>query len=340
MAFLTIAVASMMLTSCNEAFWAGMAQGAQQYAMGMTPYGYNPYMGYTPVYTPTVVTNTSTANTSKPINKDLKTESNGFQWYKVTQGNSVGAEDYNHKTLIPLSRGYESLYFIPKSGYKGYFNMYKGNKEGVCDITGKEILSPSYSGIFYSTSDGFNYKNTSGSYVAAGWELDSEGRAIKAQIKSTLVEDFKYFSYILAENGGVSNFVNKCDGVRFDFASSKGKIIVSVLKDGTPSESMTISPSESRLHTESGIIKIFFSAGGQSKAVSIIKTMSSTNVKNVLILHDNASTNSGKIFGEMGADSKLSVLIDFVSQYMGTDFDGQFSRIKTELERYSWNRRD
>ena len=341
---LAIAAISLMLTSCNEAFWAGMAQGAQQYAMGMNPYGYNPYMAYTPVapvvpvYTPTVTSTTST--TSNPINKDLKTESNGFQWYKVTQGDKVGAEDNNHSTLIPLSRGYDRIYFMPKDGHKGYFSVYKNGKAGACDATGKEVLPTAYESVFYYSSDGFNYKNSSGGYVVAGWELDSNGRAIKAQVKSTLIENFVYYSYVLIENGELSKMINKVDGVKFDFASTTGKILVSIIKDGAPIETMTITPSESSLTTNSDQVKVNFTEGGISKAVALMKGLSGTNVNKAVVLYDNLSAQNYKLFGEMGLDNKMAVLVDFVSQYNGSDFDGQYNRVKTELERYSWNRRN
>jgi len=111
------------------------------------------------------------------IDKSLQIET-GFKWYRTKQNGKYGAEDYYHNTLIPLSRGYESICFHPKEGHVGYFGVEKNGKEGACDITGKEIISTSYESVFYA-GDGFNYKNSSGSYVPTGWYLDKEGKATK-----------------------------------------------------------------------------------------------------------------------------------------------------------------
>ena len=43
------------------------------------------------------------------VNRTLKTERDGFQWYRITQNGNYGAEDKNHNTLIPLSRGYTMI---------------------------------------------------------------------------------------------------------------------------------------------------------------------------------------------------------------------------------------
>jgi hypothetical protein len=145
------------------------------------------------------------------IEKDLKIET-GLTWYKVTQHGNVGAEDYNHNTLIPLTRRYDRIYFIDKEGHKGYFSVEKNGKEGVCDITGKEVISPSYESVFYS-SDGFNYKNASGSYVATGWYLDSEGKAtreipIKKDMQ-TEKDGFKWYKVQQGDKYGAEDYLNR-----------------------------------------------------------------------------------------------------------------------------------
>lgn len=112
------------------------------------------------------------------------TENDGFKWYKTTQDGKYGAEDYNHNTLISLSRGYTLLYYSKETGKKGYFHVTKNGKDGACDLTGKEVIAPLYESAFYSTVDGFKYKTSTGSYVAVGWELDSEGRAIERATKT------------------------------------------------------------------------------------------------------------------------------------------------------------
>ena len=300
---------------------------------GGYPYGYNPYMGYTPIYTPT--TSSTSSTTSSSVKKELKTEDNGYKWYKTSQDGKYGAEDYNHNTLIPLSRGYTSLWFKAETGHKGYFHVSKNGKDGACDLTGKEILEPIYESAFYSSVDGFNYKSSSGGFVAVGWELDSEGRAIRATVNTTLVEDFKYMSYALIADGApdMKHTLNTCDGVRFDFASTKGKIAVCLMKDGKTKESMTITPSEASLSIKDDVIIIKFTEYGTSKAIQIIRSFS--GFSKAVMWYDNAISNTGKLFGESGVGG-VSKLIDYMNKYCGSDFDGQYRRIKNELERFTW----
>lgn len=75
--------------------------------------------------------------------KTLKTESDGYQWYKLEQNGKVGAQSVNGTTFIPLSRGYTSIYF-----YSGWFHIEKNKLEGICDIMGKEVVAPKYEYVF------------------------------------------------------------------------------------------------------------------------------------------------------------------------------------------------
>ena len=144
------------------------------------------------------------------IDKELKIET-GFKWYRTKQNGKYGAEDYYHNTLIPLSRGYESIYFMDEEGHKGYFKVKKNGKDGACDITGKEIISTSYEFVFY-TGDGFKYKNSSGSYVPTGWYLDSEGKATKeVPIKKNLKTEkdgFKWYEVCQGKVCGAEDYLH------------------------------------------------------------------------------------------------------------------------------------
>ncbi len=86
--------------------------------------------------------------------KTLQTESDGFQWYKLIQGDKKGAQSMGGVTFIPLSRGYTFICYL-----SGWFSVDKGDKEnGVCDITGKEIIAPGrYDSAIYCNEDGFEY---------------------------------------------------------------------------------------------------------------------------------------------------------------------------------------
>lgn len=71
------------------------------------------------------------------VKRTKKIEADGFVWHYV-EGPTAGAEDQNGITLIPSSRGYTSLMY----NSRGVFYAYRGSKYGVCDLTGKEIISP------------------------------------------------------------------------------------------------------------------------------------------------------------------------------------------------------
>ena len=138
------------------------------------------------------------ATREAPINKNLQTEKDGYQWYEVRQGEKYGAEDYQNRTLIPLSREYTSVFYRPEEGHKGYFSVKKSNKYGACDLTGKEIAQPIYDFIVY-TSGGFEYQNSEGQWTALGWMLDSEGKAIKGTKESVTYNGATY--YIVSRDG-------------------------------------------------------------------------------------------------------------------------------------------
>lgn len=57
--------------------------------------------------------------------------------------------------VIPLSRGYNAIKFVPVIGHVGYYLMDRNDKIGVCDINGNELLCPKYAAIEYNSEDGF-----------------------------------------------------------------------------------------------------------------------------------------------------------------------------------------
>lgn len=98
---------------------------------------------------------------AQEVKKELQTESDGFQWYKLRQTQNgqwkYGAQSVGGVTFIPLSRGYTFVCYHDTEG--GWFRVDKGEKEnGVCDITGKEIIAPGrYDEAYYRNKDGFEY---------------------------------------------------------------------------------------------------------------------------------------------------------------------------------------
>lgn len=101
----------------------------------------------------------SLSNVHAQLVKDEMVEDDGFVWYKIHysgDGNSYGAEDQNHKTLIPTKRGYSLIYY---NKYEKLFRFWKTIKqkrsEGVCDLSGKEIISAEkgYDFVTYRSND-------------------------------------------------------------------------------------------------------------------------------------------------------------------------------------------
>lgn len=72
----------------------------------------------------------------------LKTGENGFQWYELYKDGISGAEGMDGRTLIPLSRGYNTIMYEAFKNGKGHFLVIRDKKYGVCDITGWEIIAP------------------------------------------------------------------------------------------------------------------------------------------------------------------------------------------------------
>lgn len=113
--------------------------------------------------------------------RELRTESNGFQWYEdITSNGDRSASDVNENVLIPFSRGYDFLCFHPREKTTGYFTVKSKGKSGACDITGKEIVHCKYKTLIYSSySDCFSYKDDTGNWVDLKIRLDKDGLLIK-----------------------------------------------------------------------------------------------------------------------------------------------------------------
>lgn len=86
--------------------------------------------------------------------KTLQTEHDGFQWYELEQNGKVGAQSMSGTNFIPLSRGYNFIYYHNILGVK-WFGVIKGRSEGACDITGREIVAPGrYDEVSYDNEEG------------------------------------------------------------------------------------------------------------------------------------------------------------------------------------------
>lgn len=93
-------------------------------------------------------------NVGAQSNRTKKTETDGFVWYLISSTTKFnnGAEDQNGNTIIPLSQGYDWVYYT-----NGVFQVSKNLKYGICDKTGREIISPNrgYEEITYLNAAGY-----------------------------------------------------------------------------------------------------------------------------------------------------------------------------------------
>lgn len=71
-------------------------------------------------------------------NTQKKTESDGFVWYKTYIDHGYEIKDVNGQIIIPHTRGYN-----PVDYRKKMFEVGRGyDKKGLCDLSGKELISP------------------------------------------------------------------------------------------------------------------------------------------------------------------------------------------------------
>ena len=87
----------------------------------------------------------SLVSTDAILDKHLCTEDDGFRWYKTFKKGVFGAEDISGKTLIPLSRGYTSLFY--NDMYGGNFRCELNGSYIECDLTGKVLSEEEYSNM-------------------------------------------------------------------------------------------------------------------------------------------------------------------------------------------------
>ena len=124
-----------------------------------------------------------------------KQTTNGIEYYSMRKGTTVGCMDLQKKVIIPLSRGYESVYPQKlKDNYPLTYQVKKNGFAGICDASGKEILSPrkGYLRAYYTQSkNGLGYIAITGKDNKKG-VCDLTGNEIIAP---------KYESVIYMENG-------------------------------------------------------------------------------------------------------------------------------------------
>ena len=127
--------------------------------------------------------------------KSLKTETDGFQWYRVYSSDYkyTGAESANGEPLIPLSREFNMIAYQPSSERPAYFSVRKGaregGKKGAYDIYGVEIVAPQYDKLHYDKSAGFYWIDSLNGRHFLGIMLGTDGRAFKVEVASNPSSD-------------------------------------------------------------------------------------------------------------------------------------------------------
>ena len=77
------------------------------------------------------------------ISRETKAESDNYTWVKIRGNGCIGVENVNGATLIPLSRKYTLVYYCNSRNFGiGFFYVERLGEKGVCDLNGKEIISP------------------------------------------------------------------------------------------------------------------------------------------------------------------------------------------------------
>jgi len=128
------------------------------------------------------------------VQKDLKTEEDGFKWYLLYSNGFSGAQDVNGKEIIPLSKKfdgigyradlklfqitvfkddiltgfygldgksliepgkYDNANYWNETGKPIFFTVEKGGKSGVCDKDGKEVIPLLYDKVYHSNGNYF-----------------------------------------------------------------------------------------------------------------------------------------------------------------------------------------
>lgn len=117
--------------------------------------------------------------------KELVPLSIGFEWVSYHNGFLIGTifspdddfkknknacYDKTGKVIIPFGRYEHISYNVPEAGKPAWFSVTKNGFDGACDVTGKEIIPPVYTGLLYG-SKGFEGKKENGNYNLLGISL-------------------------------------------------------------------------------------------------------------------------------------------------------------------------
>ena len=94
--------------------------------------------------------------TPKDSRNELRTEFDGFQWYKYYENGYCGAKSLKGEVIIPTNREYDDIRYVPDSAKikNKWFRVIKNERQGACNYYGREIIAPSkYDKVVYNFDD-------------------------------------------------------------------------------------------------------------------------------------------------------------------------------------------
>lgn len=110
-------------------------------------------------------TKSSQAIPNNSLEKVLRTEYDGFRWYKYFENGYCGAKSMKGDVIIPTNREYDDIRYVPDSAYKTsrggdiktknkWFRVFKNERQGACNYYGREIIAPNkYDKVVYHFDD-------------------------------------------------------------------------------------------------------------------------------------------------------------------------------------------
>ena len=119
-----------------------------------------------------------TGASAQKNHKEYKVETNGYKWIKVysTDFKTVGVEDTDGNTIIPLSEQFSMISFV-QEGESGYFSVWKNDRNGAYTLKGVEMIPPAYDYLAYYGKEGFKYRSTNGKWYSLGVYLPDEKKS-------------------------------------------------------------------------------------------------------------------------------------------------------------------
>jgi len=173
-------------------------------------------------------------------NRELKVESDGFEWYRITRDGKEGAEDKNGRTLIPAK--YRSVYYHCLNNSDGWFKVedLENNKYnvGIYEKSGKCI---------FDNNRGYNLVTKVDTGGDGCWYIiekdgkngacDANGREIIPPIYESVIyinHEFnyknssgKYISTGMSLTGGGSSYASSCSSSSSSYSSSSSSSLSS-----------------------------------------------------------------------------------------------------------------